>query len=115
MGTWNWGPFDNDVAEDTVRRLADGSFRMDQFRFDCSDAHLDTEQVQALIALAAVMNGHGPAGSVPLAPRLSFEDRRWVEAKLREAMSPEGSELYGMWSDAGELHQWLEATAKAVH
>ena len=35
MGTWNTGPFDNDSAADAVAALVDGTFRMDQFRFEC--------------------------------------------------------------------------------
>lgn len=116
MGTWNWGPFDNDTAWDTVRHLADGTFRMDQFRFDCEASRLDTEQLQVLIALAAVINGHVPCAELDgaRAYEFSFKDRRWIEARVKEALQPGRSELYGMWEDAGELEQWLEVTSKAV-
>lgn len=117
MGTWNWGPFDNDVAFDTVRQLADGSFRMDQFRFECASNSLDSEQLQVLVALAAVMDGYVPAPEYSSARdfAFSFKDRRWVEAQVRQAIRPSGSELYDMWKDAGELEQWLAATMKVVH
>ncbi|QPK84118.1 DUF4259 domain-containing protein [Corynebacterium qintianiae] len=115
MGTWNWGPFDNDIAFDAVRQLADGTFRMDQFRFDCEQSRLDTEQLQVLVALAAVVNGYVPAQfESARAYEFGFKDRRWIEARVREAVAPTGSELYDMWKDAGELEQWLAATNKVV-
>lgn len=116
MGTWNWGPFDNDAAKDAVGQLADGTFRMDQFRFECDNASVDSEQGQVIVALAAVINGHLPCESLERARAFdfSFRDRRWIEAKVREAVVVDGSELYGMWEDAGELQQWLAATREAT-
>ncbi len=116
MGTWNWGPFDNDVATETVQQLADGTFRMDQFRFDCETTPLDSEQGQALVVLAAVMNGFVPDQRFESARayKFAFKDRRWVESKVKEVIQPRGSELYEMWADAGELQQWLDATARVV-
>lgn len=117
MGTWNYGPFDNDKARDAVRQLADGTFDMDQFRFDCGNAPLDSERAEVVVALVAVMNGHLPPDADPCALDFTFTfgDRRWLRAKLREALDPRYSELYGLWSDAGELSQWLEATGRVTH
>lgn len=117
MGTWNWGLFDNDVAFDTVRQLAEGMFRMDQFRFECAGHPLDSERLQVLVALAAVIDGHVPAEEYAAARDFpfSFRDRRWVKAQVKAAVIPSSSELYDMWKDAGELEQWLAATKKVVH
>ncbi|MEX3505225.1 DUF4259 domain-containing protein [Corynebacterium sp. LK2510] len=116
MGTWNFGPFDNDRARDAVRQLADGTFHMNQFRFECGDAPLDSGCAEVIIALNAVMNGHIPCKEFTRALdyEFTFGDRRWLRTKLREALDPHRSELYEMWSDAGELEQWLEATAAAA-
>ncbi|WKD57753.1 hypothetical protein CAPI_06040 [Corynebacterium capitovis DSM 44611] len=117
MGTWNYGPFDNDKARDVVRQLADGTFRLDQFRFDCADEPLDSERAEAVVALVAVMNGHLPAEADRAALSFPFDlsERRWLQAKLRETLNPENSELYEQWRDAGELEQWLAATEKVAH
>ncbi|WP_288833243.1 DUF4259 domain-containing protein [uncultured Corynebacterium sp.] len=117
MGTWNYGPFDNDKARDTVRQLADGSFDMAQFRFDCGDAPLDSERAEIVVALVAVLNGHLPADADPRALdyQFTFRERRWLRSKLREALDPHNSELYELWSETGEVDQWLEATGKVIH
>ncbi|WP_291314675.1 DUF4259 domain-containing protein [Corynebacterium sp. UBA2622] len=117
MGTWDHGPFDNDRARDTVRQLAEGTFRMDQFRFDCGEGPLDSESAEAVVALNAVLNGHvpRPEDAPALDFEFSFRDRRWLQAKLREALDPAHSELYELWREAGELKEWLDATGRVIH
>ncbi|SDS11993.1 DUF4259 domain-containing protein [Corynebacterium timonense] len=117
MGTWNYGPFDNDSARDAVRHLADGSFDMAQFRFDCGDAPLDSDRAETVVALVAVMNGHLPRGGDRRALRytFTFRDRHWLRSKVREAMDPRTSELYALWDETGELAEWLKETRKVIY
>lgn len=118
MGTWNTGPFDNDPAADAVAALADGTFRMDQFRFNCGRGPLGAEEAESVIALAAVLNGHVPEqyggqnAEAALRFPFSVDDRRWIRRHAAEVVRPGGSELYDLWAEAGELEQWLEATRK---
>ncbi|MCG7254347.1 hypothetical protein CKJ81_11395 [Corynebacterium hadale] len=116
MGTWNYGPFDNDHARDAVRQLANGTFRMDKFRFACRELPLDSGQAEVVVALVAVMNGNLPSEEFheALAFEFSFRDRRWLEHQVRELMSSPDSDLYEQWLDAGELEQWLAATRRAT-
>lgn len=117
MGTWNYGPFDNDSARDTVRQLADGSFDMAQFRFDCGTRPLDSDRSETVVALVAVMNGHLPPGGDRRALQytFSFRDRHWLRAKVRETLDPRSSELYALWDETGELAQWLSETRKVIY
>lgn len=116
MGTWDIGPFDNDPAVDAVAALADGSFRMDQFRFDCGRGPLGTDDAESVIALAAVINGHVPCPSQKAALDFPFslDDRRWIRRRANQALLPGTSELYDLWEDAGELENWLAETKKYV-
>ncbi|QYH19806.1 DUF4259 domain-containing protein [Corynebacterium aquatimens] len=114
MGTWNTGPFDNDPAAEAVAALANGTFRMDLFRFNCGRGPLGTDEAESVIALAAVLNGHAPEGyaSTELAYPFTVDDRRWIRRNAAEVVRPGGSELYELWEEAGELDEWLEATRK---
>lgn len=114
MGTWNTGPFDNDPATEAVAALADGTFRMDQFRFNCGAGPLTTDEAELVIALAAVLNGHVPteASDQALEFPFSVDDRRWIRRNAAEVTRPGGSELYELWEEAGELDEWLAATRK---
>lgn len=116
MGTWDIGPFDNDPAVDAVAALADGSFRMDQFRFDCGRGPLGTDEAESVIALAAVLNGHVPSEALAAALRYPFtlDDRRWIRHRASQALRRGTSELYDLWEDAGELDTWLAETRKYV-
>ena len=116
MGTWDIGPFDNDPAVDAVAALADGSFSMDQFRFDCGRGPLGTDEAESVIALAAVLNGHVPSEALASALRFPFtlDDRRWIRRRASQALRPGTSELYDLWEDAGELDTWLAETRKYV-
>ncbi|WP_301925607.1 DUF4259 domain-containing protein [Corynebacterium glaucum] len=114
MGTWDTGPFDNDPAAEAVAKLADGTFRMDQFRFECGRGPLGTDEAESVIALAAVLNGHIPAEDAAGALDFPFsvDDRRWIRRHAAKVTSPGGSELYELWAEADELDEWLEATRK---
>ena len=114
MGTWNTGPFDNDPAAEAVAALANGTFRMDQFRFNCAAGPLGTDEAESIIALAAILNGHVPDGVPETALEFPFsiDDRRWIRRNAAEVVKPGGSELYELWQEAGELDEWLEATRK---
>ena len=116
MGTWDIGPFDNDPAVDAVAALADGSFCMDQFRFDCGRGPLGTDEAESVIALAAVLNGHVPSEALANALRFPFslDDRRWIRRRANQALLPGASELYDLWENAGELDNWLAETKKYV-
>ena len=116
MGTWNTGPFDNDSAADAVAALVDGTFRMDQFRFECDRGPLGTEDAELVIALAAVLNGHVPAAEKAGALQYPFtaDDRRWIRRQAAQIVRRGGSELYDLWEDAGELENWLAETKKYV-
>ena len=116
MGTWDIGPFDNDPAVDAVAALADGSFRMDQFRFDCGRGPLGTDEAESVIALAAVLNGHLPSETLAPALRYPFtlDDRRWIRRRANQALLPGSSELYDLWEQSGELDTWLAETKKYV-
>lgn len=115
MGTWDIGPFDNDPARDAVAALADGSFRMDQFRFECGRGPLGTDEAEAVIALAAVIKGYAPEGyGEALKFPFTLDDRRWIRRKAEQAVQPETSELYDLWESAGELDTWLAETKKYV-
>lgn len=113
MGTWDTGPFDNDPAYDAVTALVNGTFRMDQFRFECGLGSLGTDEAQSVIALAAVINGYSPAefeGAVNYP--FTLDDKRWIRRRAQAALRPGGSALYSMWEDAGELEPWLAAARK---
>lgn len=114
MGTWDIGPFDNDSAVDTVAALADGTFRMDQFRFECGRGPLGTDEAEAVLALAAVINGFVPSGETKAALDYPFtlDDRLWIRRKAEQAVNPDMSELYDLWLNAGELESWLAETQK---
>ncbi|MCP1388566.1 DUF4259 domain-containing protein [Corynebacterium sp. TA-R-1] len=114
MGTWDTGPFDNDPASEAVAALANGTFRMDQFRFNCGRGPLAADEAESVIALAAVLNGHAPQGyaAEELTYPFTVDDRRWIRRNAAEVVRPGGSELYEMWQEAGELDQWLESTRK---
>lgn len=114
MGTWNTGPFDNDSATDAVAALVDGTFRMDQFRFECGLGTLSTDEAESIIALAAVLNGHLPdefAGEVVEYP-FTLDDRRWIRRRAQAALRPGVSALYSMWEEAGELDEWLAVSRR---
>lgn len=114
MGTWNTGPFDNDSATDAVAAMVNGTFRMDQFRFECGLGALDTDEAQAVIALAAVLNGYLPDGFEGTVVESSFtlDDKRWIRRRAQAALRPGGSALYAMWEAAGELDEWLANTRR---
>lgn len=115
MGTWNTGPFDNDPAAEAVAALADGTFRMDQFRYECGRGPLATDDAESVIALAAVLNGHAPreaAGALQFP--FTADDKRWIRRRVQAAVRPGGSELYALWEATGELDEWLEATRRFV-
>ena len=116
MGTWNYGPFDNDAAREAVQRLLDGQFRMDQFRFNVGERPLDSREAEVVVALAALLRGNCPRGvdCEALTRTLTLDDRRWIRRKLREVLNSEDSELYEQWADAGELEQWLTETGKLL-
>lgn len=115
MGTWDVGPFDNDPAVEAVAALADGSFRMDQFRFECGRGPLGTDEAESVIALAAVINGHVPEEhEAALTFPFTLDDRRWIRRRAEQAVRPGTSELYDLWENAGELENWLAETRKYV-
>ncbi|WCZ38812.1 DUF4259 domain-containing protein [Corynebacterium jeddahense] len=116
MGTWNTGPFDNDPAADAVAALADGTFRMDQFRFECGMGPLATDDAESIIALAAVLNGHAPDNYSPsdLDYPFTMDDKQWIRRRAQAAVRPGGSELYSLWEDTGELDEWLAVTRRFV-
>ena len=114
MGTWDTGPFDNDPAAEAVEALANGTFRMDQFRFNCSRSPLNAEEAELIIALAAVLNGHVPEEHAEAVARFPFsaDDRRWIRRNAAEVLTPGSSELYALWQETGELDEWLAAARK---
>lgn len=116
MGTWDTGPFDNDPAAEAVEALANGTFRMDQFRFNCDSGPLGADDAESVIALAAVLNGHLPGGATAKALDYPFttDDRRWIRRNARKATEPGGSELYELWQETGELDKWLTDTRTHV-
>ncbi|MBG6121495.1 DUF4259 domain-containing protein [Corynebacterium aquatimens] len=116
MGTWDVGPFDNDPAVEVIDSLTAGTFRMDQFRFDCGDKALSVEQFEAIIAVAAIMNGFVPQGLSPdrVAYPFTGDDRWWVRERVAAALQPDGSALYEHWENTGELEQWLSAVNAAM-
>lgn len=116
MGTWNTGPFDNDPAVDAVAAIANGSFRMDQFRFECGGGPLAADDAESVIALAAVLNGHLPDeyAASELSYPFTLDDKQWIRRRAQAAVRPGGSELYSLWEAAGELEEWLEVTRRFV-
>mgnify|MGYP001070767887 FL=1 len=115
MGTWNTGPFDNDPAAEAVAALANGTFRMDQFRFECGRGPLATDDAESIIALAAVLNGHAPEDSVEaLDFPFTMDDKQWIRRRAQAAVRPGGSELYSLWETTGELDEWLKVTRRYV-
>lgn len=115
MGTWNTGPFDNDPAAEAVTALANGTFRMDQFRFECGGGPLATDDAESIVALAAVINGYAPEEcAAALDFPFTMDDKQWIRRRVQAAVRPEGSELYSLWETAGELDEWLEVTRRYV-
>ncbi len=116
MGTWNTGPFDNDPAADAVAALANGTFSMDQFRFECGLGPLSTDAAESILALAALLKGHRPEqyADDDLDYPFTMDDKRWIRRRAQAAVRPGESELYSMWEATGELDEWLEATRRYV-
>ena len=115
MGTWDVGPFDNDSAADAVASLANGTFRMDQFRFECGRGPLGTDEAESIIALAAVIKGYVPKQhESALSFPFTLDDRRWIRRRAVQVVRPGESELYDLWQESGELENWLAETRKYV-
>lgn len=113
MGTWNTGPFDNDSATDAVTALVNGTFSMDQFRFECGLGALGTVEAESVIALAAVIHGHRPEGlEGTIDYPFTLDDKQWIRRRVQAALRPGGSALYSMWEEAGELEEWLESSRR---
>lgn len=122
MGTWDVGPFENDAASDWVGDIADGGgweLAREAFLGVLRPPQEWSETEDEAVAaawLVASRFGLDPA-------RLPDEARRWVltapappEGLARMALDSlnvlgaGGSELYGTWSEADMLDEWLEAS-----
>lgn len=126
MGAWGPGPFENDDALDAVDALVDGSFALDDLRDALVDDYLEAPEGSVALALVEVALAtlgriDPPAELDEVDIRLlatQFDDEAY-ELILRAAervVQPDGSELYGVWEDAGDedLTEWRAAAVTSV-
>ncbi len=112
MGTWDVGPYDNDVACDLLADIRDGNFDFNRFRWTCEEGRLDADAGEVIIALATLYASlpdrlpHGVDAEM-LAGVFTGERVRWLRRQLQRVLDPATSELYALWEATGELELWL--------
>ncbi|WP_371495681.1 DUF4259 domain-containing protein [Kitasatospora sp. NBC_00374] len=126
MGTWDIGPFDNDTAADFCGGLdrADAGERAGLVRAALDGAlacpgYLDSDEGAPAVAAAALVAAQGPGGEPhrsaygpgePL-PALPAEFGPLAVRALDRVVA-DGSELAGLWDDAGHGELWRRDIAR---
>ncbi|PYC75810.1 hypothetical protein C7C46_23305 [Streptomyces tateyamensis] len=126
MGTWDFGPFDNDPAADFAGEL-DEAVAEERARLvvavlervSASGGYLSGKEGDVAVAAAALVAAQCPGGEPvdpshgPKRPIPGLDDR-WVGLALRalERVLGPKSELVEFWDDSGEGLRWRERTAR---
>lgn len=117
MGTWGYGPFENDDAADAVIDLAGGTFDFDT-AVELNDEYLEAPDAAIVIALAEVVAaGRGlvshrelaEVDTAAFAAELTEEQHaRILETLERAIVGAETSELYDLWAENGpeDVERW---------
>ncbi|MGW9211302.1 DUF4259 domain-containing protein [Embleya sp. NPDC055664] len=127
MGTWDIGPFDNDMGADFADTLdeapaadREGIIRDALTTAIATRGYLDafegTEAVAAAAALIAAQcpagvpidSSHGPEGSVPL---LSFDLRALAVEALGRVVAAD-SEVADLWDETGDGLRWRQGITR---
>lgn len=118
MGTWGYGPFENDGAGDLIAELRAGSFDIDSYAGRADDEYLEADDAQAALALAEVLAADLGLVSAPeldgvdvagFVGSLTTSQRTWIVTTLeRTIVDGESSELYELWAENGpeDLETW---------
>ena len=127
MGTWGFGPFENDGAGDLLASLRAGDFDIDQYSTHVDDGYLEADDAQAAVAVAevlAVAHGLRPACSqldgidaAAFARSVTPDHRAWIlETLARTIAGSDTSELHELWAENGpeDLEMWRLPIATRV-
>lgn len=119
MGTWGYGPFENDGAGDLLASLRAGDFDIDQYSTHVDDGYLEVDDAQAAVAMGevlAVAHGLRPACSqldgidaAAFARSFTPDHRAWIlETLARTIADSDTSELHELWAENGpeDLETW---------
>lgn len=126
MGAWGTGAFENDAAVDAVDELVDGTFSFDELRDLMSSDYL--EEPGGSLALALTEVALTALGRIDPPAALDEVDVRLLSTQLDDqtydliltaaerAVSPDGSELYEVWEEAGDddLREWRTASLTSI-
>ncbi len=126
MGAWGSGAFENDAALDAVDELVDGTFSFDELRELLAADYLEEPGGSLALALTEVaLTALGridpPAALDEVDIRLvstQFDDQTYdlILTAAERAVSPDGSEIYELWEEAGEdeLHEWRTVSLTSI-
>lgn len=112
MSTWNYGPFDNDEAQELLEDLRTGAFDPVELLPHSGYKRLSADEGQLIVALAALVTaqpGELPEGVSTDA--LRSLQQPGPKEKLRQALEAtlsdsQVSDLAGYWQRQGQLHEW---------
>jgi hypothetical protein len=126
MGTWDFGPFDNDPAADFAGDLDEAAAEERAGlvvavleRALASGGYLAGKEGEVAVAAVALVAAQCPGGE-PVDPSYGPKrpipglDARWVGLALRaldRVLGPD-SELVELWDDSGEGERWQDRTAR---
>jgi hypothetical protein len=123
MGAWGFGPFENDDARDAVDELVEGTLSLDVMNDAAGAAYLEAAEGAVALALAEV--ALAALGLIDPPAELDEVDIRLLATQLDDAayelilrvaervVRPDGSELYEVWTDAGD-DDWVQWHTSAV-
>lgn len=126
MSAWGPGAFENDAAVDAVDELVDGTFSFGELRDLMASDYFEEPGGSIAIALAevalAVLGCIDPPAALDevdirlLSTQLDHHIYDLILTAAERAVSPDGSELFDEWSDAGddELREWRTASLTSI-
>lgn len=119
MGTWGYGPFENDGAGDLLAALRAGDPDIDDYLAHVGEEYLEADDAQAAVALAevvAVAHGLRPAppqldgiDAAAYTESLAPAQRARILTTLERAIADsDTSELHELWAENGpeDLEAW---------
>lgn len=126
MSAWGTGAFENDAATDAVDELVDGTFSFDELTALMASDYLEEPGGSLAIALAevalAALGRIDPPAALDevdirlLSTQLDDQAYELILTAAERAASPDRSELYELWDEAGEdeLHEWRTASLSTI-
>ncbi|MFE9423922.1 DUF4259 domain-containing protein [Kitasatospora sp. NPDC006697] len=126
MGTWDFGPFDNDGAADFADTLdrspigaRPGLVRAALLAAPASGAELDADLGQEAVAAAALVAARCRGGE-PVNPVWGPQEEIpglggelvGLAVRALDAVTGPGSELAELWAESGEGERWQEVVAR---